>query len=181
MKYSFAIVAVAGLMLAGCAGHKTLPDDAPNRELVAGYSLLYSVIRDEANVDGLFILRKPSESTRSVVTSIAEAARQAKKDLEHMAAADPQLRLDITDLPAAEAEARSIVAAATSKRLLFGDDFERALLLSQLDATQYMGALAQHLGQRELNADRAATFRDLARRMEELYGEVLERIEIKTW
>ncbi len=174
-------MAVAALMLAGCAANKPLPDNTPDRDMIVGYSLLYSVVKDEANVDGLFILRKSSESTRAVVVAIAEASRQAKKDLEDMAAADPQLRLDVTDLPAAEADARSIIATDTSKKLLFGDEFERTLLLSQLNATQYMGALAQYLSERERNEGRSATLKDLVQRMNELHGEVLERVEIKTW
>jgi len=172
---------LALLASAGCAASSRHADLArqtpgPGADLVAAYSLLYAVVADEAEVAGVFVIRNAGDGTKQVVQDIAATAAQARADLEAMAEQSP-VRLDAGGLPDAEVAARQLIAGWQQKKLLFGGDFERNLLLTQAEATQYMAALAQRISETDTDPGRIERMKKLSLRMAELHEQVAARLK----
>ena len=109
----------------------------------AGYRLLMNLADSLSDVSDVFVLRDAEPRTRKLVDATAALAAEIRRDVgPHRGARNP--------LPEIERRVRSNLARRTAWRLLNPTTpFDRALLLSQLDATRYGAALCEELHQLE--------------------------------
>lgn len=176
--------AIALLMLSGCAAPKQQSADAQapaNTQLSHGYSLLYSLVSKQSNLDKVLILKSASEPTKQLIKRIAQASAAAKKQIEELAKLDPALVLNDEGLPAIESATRAAIESATSKQLLFGgDSFELRLLLTQVEATRYGAALARQLAAADPDPARVSWLESFAQQYEDLNRDVIARLAART-
>lgn len=175
---------VASLLAAGCAVSKPLNADAQapaSVQLSHGYSLLYSLVSKQSNLDKALILKSPSEPTRKIIKQVAETSAAAKRQLDELAKLNPALVLNDEGLPAIETSTRAAIESATSKQLLFGgDSFELRLLLTQVEATRYGAALARQLAAADPDPARVSWLTAFAQQYEDLNRDVLARLAVRT-
>ena len=144
-----------------------------------GYALLYELMSDEGNAEKIFILKRASERTKSVVRVISAVSREAKTRLESFAAVDPALKLDRSSLPEVEARTREAIGKATAKNLLLGGDFEVRFLNAQAKATQYASYLARTLAEEDPHPERREWLEKLGSVFERLEEKLLSRLEVE--
>ncbi len=176
------VMLVICAIVAGCATARRMPSDGSerDRELSHGYSLLYNVVNKQSDLDKIFFLKRPPETTRALIEQIAEASRQAARKLRTFAENDPSLALDDQGLPVTEDNTRKAVEASTRNRLLFGDGFELRLLLTQAESSNYVAHLASTLAEADGNKDRAAELKAIAEQFRGFNDKVIARISEAT-
>lgn len=170
----------AVLLLAGCqATPQARPGTTePQRKLANGYALLHDLMRDEARVNQVLILKSASDETEALLKDIASAAKAAVARIESFADADPAIDLARTDLPAIDIDVRESVKSATTRELLGArDDFELRMLLSQHEATRSAQHRAKVLADVDENVERSQFLQSLAEQFESLRGRVIERLK----
>lgn len=165
-------------LLTGCASRERLPSDPAQRdkELSHGYSLLYNVVSKQADLDKLFFLKRPPETTRALMERIARASREASAQLRQIAQNNPAIVLDDQGLPLLERNTRAAVEAATRNKLLFGDNFELRLLLTQVESSNYVTHLAQQLATIDTDEKRKETLTHIAEQFGQFNDQVVQRL-----
>src|SRR5262249_10427995 len=131
------------------------------------YALLHQLLSDEKDVSKLrFIKREPSD-LKDLVNRIAKASGDGAKLLETFAKEDDPPNLDNVRLPPGEVATRDAIASTKKKQLLGnkGDEFELALLLTQLEALNYASHLAKVAAAHEPRPDRAKALTGLSDEM----------------
>jgi hypothetical protein len=197
----FVIVLGSPIALAGCAEDPLRPEKASesrspepvqvekqSKALVPakllrlnhGYTLLYELMGKQSDVDKILILRDASEPTQAVIHEIAAACTNAKKQLEVFAKGDPQLHMDLKDLPEAEVDTRAAIQSATTKKLLLGSGFELKLILTQVSATEYGAFLARTLADLDPDKVRVAWLKELEKNLQDLYQKVVGRLAVRS-
>ena len=108
------------------------------------YSLLYDLLDDERHVSKLLIVKRDSRELNRLINRISEASAEGVNRLKSFAAKDASLNLKMMELPPAEQATRKAIADTKRKQLLgrSGAEFERTLLLTQLEALNYGAHLA---------------------------------------
>jgi hypothetical protein len=154
-------------------------ESSVEEKLSHGYALLYELMADEGNAEKIFVLKKASERTKSMVRVISAVSREAKTRLESFAAADPALKLDRSSLPEVEAGTRKAISKATAKRLLLGADFEVRFLNSQAKAAQYASYLARTLAEEDHHPERREWLEKVGSVFERLEEKILSGLQVK--
>ena len=183
MNHGFVLLSGLILALAGCAAPRGMSqgrDDVTQTHAarIAGYSLLDQILADEARVGGILLLRSASEPTEQLVRQIAEAAQTARAELAAFADQTPWLRFDRPGLPAVEIAVREAITRQLRHQLLFEGRFERNLLLTQVDATRYVAALARALREQEDDDERRVFLKALAGAWDQWHARALERLAV---
>ncbi len=175
------------LALSGCQSTTPAPVPASDiaeltpaqHELNAGYALLYSLISDEARVDGLLSIKSLPEPTENLIRQIAQRSREAKSKLEDLARQDITLAFNRQNLPEAEADSRRRIAEKLTRQLLFsnGVQLEVLLLATQFQSTNYGQALARSLQTMDHHPQRRQDLQQLAEDYDAFNKAILKRLE----
>jgi hypothetical protein len=168
------------LAATGCAATAPPPPGSGGafRERNEGYSLLYKLMKDESDVGQLFILKSASPPVTDLVKEVGNACQGFKKQLDNFAAADREIRFDMTDLPRAEQESRDRIAGGQTRALLFssGREFEVTLLVTQIQAMDYAASLSKAIEGHEDNADRKKFLTDLSARCATYHDQLVKML-----
>jgi hypothetical protein len=166
------------LVLGGCQSPKAgLPSASSAGESTRNnsYSLLYQLLSEQKNVSLLLLIKREQNDVKSLIKKISVASSTGAKLLEEFAKKDPAIKLNDIRLPPGEVATREAIASTKKKELLGrqGEEFERTLLLTQIQALSYACQLAKVAGENESQPERASALASLSKDMENLHHEVL--------
>jgi hypothetical protein len=176
---------LTGLLVSGCAS-SSAPAAPPisanhDRELLEGYGLLYKLVSDDSQVNGILIIKSAAAPVKSLVDKIAKTCKDAKSQLDDFARSDSLLHYDVRDLPAVEEESRTAEAGKEQGQLIgsSGKTFESRLLVSQVQAMSYASDLAKSLATHESDAGRKEFLNSLSGQCSDLSTEAMDLLEGK--
>lgn len=168
----------------GCQGvapsdGRQQPGLAADRTISDGYSLLYSTLDDESQVDKVLMIKGPAEQVAQLLRDIAKFATEGKAKLDEFAKQDATLVFKNSGLPRLETETRGLIAGSKSKEILFsaGRNFEFNILLSQHEALNYIDHLGQALGKNDKNEARRKFSEETAATAKALHERVMEQLK----
>ena len=181
----FSLLILAALT-AGCAHQeKVTKQPGINKQrlvLNEGYSMLY---KDAGSFDlGELILyvKVESEAMHKVVTAIAEAGGQLKKDLERIAKDHPGMRINLDPLP--EMEKRKRAAISKDRARYFapvighgGREYERTVLMGYANGLNHERHLCQVMAEAEPDANLKKFLLEAEKRYDDLYDRVTALLE----
>ena len=159
------------LLLAGCASSP--PPSAENEKLRVrneGYSLLYTLVSDESDVNKILTFKQADPEISSEIKAIAHDCAQAKQQMDAFAKnKSARLAFNESHLPAIEQRTRDAEDKTESKALLLssGKKFERELLLTQVQALRYASHLAGQIAGKEDDPTRKAFLEKFAQQCEQ--------------
>ena len=138
--------------------------------------MLYQLLNEEKNVSKLLIIKRDSRELNNLIKEISTASDKAADQLKQFSQQDGTLALDVIDLPPGEEATRNAIASTKKKELLgsSGDVFERALLLTQIQALNYAAHLAAVAADNDTNPARSAWLDSLSQEMKRLYSQCVE-------
>lgn len=180
MNFKYCLVLCISFTVCGCHSITPKPSrshsstDTVSRAIRDNsYSLLYELLNEEKNVSKLLIIKRDSRELNRLIKDISTASDKAASQLKLFSEQDQSLRLDAINLPPGEDATRKAIAG-TKKKELFGnsgDAFERALLLTQIQAVNYAAHLALVAADNDTNTSRSAWLKSLSQEMKELYSQ----------
>jgi hypothetical protein len=150
--------------------------------LSEGYSILY---RDAGNLDAselILYVKSESDAMKSVVTAVAEAGGELKKDLERIAKDYPGVRIDLDPLPEMEKRKRAAVAKSRARQFApvigkGGREYERTVLLSFANGLNHERHLCLVMAEAEQDAGLKKVLLDAGKRYDALYERVTALLE----
>ena len=179
-------LAAAWLTVSGCQSEPTTGPatkamvNATGDDLSQGYSLLRSLLNDESDVAKILLVKTVKPETKVVIKDISTISKAALEDLDAFAKLDKTLKVGKPTLPFVEAAARTAIDWATTKQLLLErKEFERDLLLTQVQSMQYGAALAGQLSLVDKQPDRQVWLKKLAKAYADLGDRVTDRLEVR--
>ena len=120
-----------------------------------------------------------SDESRKLVDEIADASEQALQQLERLAVSKPGIEFqDFAEHEIAHSTLDSIRMKTAKDFLFSGDDFEKQLLVSQMQVLRVISHLAKELEEEETNLKRKAWLNKLAMRYENYYQQVYSRLTV---
>jgi hypothetical protein len=150
--------------------------------LSEGYSMLY---KDASNLDFaelILYVKVESDAMNKVVTAVAEAGGQLKKDLERIAKENPGVRIDLDPLP--EMEKRKRAALAKDRARYFapivghgGREYERTVLIGYVNGINHERHLCQVMAAAETEAGLKKLLLDAEKRYDDLYDRITALLE----
>ena len=148
-----------------------------------GYSALKLFLEDEQHLTTIRRTKMVisfsgiSDKSTKLIDDINDSSEQAIEELEKLAAIKPALLFkEFSDETIAKATLDSL-RVTTAKEFFFeSDNFEKNLLLSQLNILRVISHLAKQLEEKETSAKRKAWLNRLAHRYENYYQQVHARI-----
>jgi hypothetical protein len=176
---------LATVLAGGCATVSDRPAPSargPNAEKLAvrnnAASLLYDLLGDEKDVSKVLLIKLHTRQLSELIKAISATARDNRKLLEDMAKNDPQLNLQLMDLPAGEKAARESEGKSKEHDLLFtsGKEFEFNLLLTQTEALNYGWHLAKVAAENSARPEEVQQFTSLYQTLEDLYRQVFQNM-----
>jgi hypothetical protein len=165
------------LLLSGCQSPKAgSPSESSAVQSTRNnsYSLLYQLLSEQKKMSLLLFIKREQDDVKNLVKKISANSSTGAKLLEELARKDPSIKLDDIRLPSGETATREAIASTKKKELLGrkGDEFERTLLLTQIQALSYAWHLAKVAGENESQPERASALASLSKEMENLHNEV---------
>jgi hypothetical protein len=130
---------------------------ARQEKLNGGYYLLHHLCDDEAQLPLLLDVKHAPEAIKTFAIRISKTAKESNSLLEQMQDSDPALKFDQNPLPSIERDVRASIQDEKQHQLLFGTSdapFVRALLVSQIEASNYGHNLAKVLSEQESDPKR---------------------------
>jgi hypothetical protein len=149
-----------------CAPRCSADEQPESQDMNAGYFLLHKLLDDESNLNILLDLKHAPKEIQDFASQISQSAKDDMGRLDKIHDADKNVNWDKNPLPKMEQDIRDSIAGEKQHQLLFGtkdDDFVRALLISQVEATQYAANITKVMAQRSQDPDRR---RELSRMSE---------------
>jgi len=126
-------------------------------KLAGGYYLLHGLCSDEAQLPLLLDVKHAPSEIEDFADKISKTAKESSSLLEQMEDHDPAIKLDQNPLPPIELDVRQSIRDEKQQQLLFDTKdtgFVRALLVSQIEASNYAGNLAKVLAEQETKPKR---------------------------
>jgi hypothetical protein len=185
-KISYQLMFVITLLTVIATGQSHANTSTSDRTHInGGYSVLKLLLEDEQH---LTLIRRTksvltfsaiSDGSRKLVDEIADTSEKALEQLETLAASKPGIEfLELAEHAIAHSTLDSM-RMETAKGFLFsGDDFEKQLLVSQMQVLRVIRHLAQELEEEETNLKRKAWLNKLAMRYENYYQQVYSRLTV---
>lgn len=186
MKTLWSLLIVLAASLGGCRAPAPSPETVAARPEPApvigrdgirnnAYSLLHQLMQDERRVSGILLIKRERPELDVLIKEIARATGDAADQLKDFTKQDRSIVLDAHALPPAEQAARDATAETRKSELLgsSGAEFERHLLLSQIEALSYATHLAQVAAQNDSNTGRSQYLLKLSGTMRDLYSRSL--------
>ncbi len=176
------ILALALLVSQGCAPVLKGPIGPEGVEKASdsldhGYSILMSLLEDEAKVDQLLAIKSASEETAELIRDISKTSIAAMAEIRAMSVKVPVVELDVTGFPIVEVDTRNRISNQQAALLLLaGKTFELKVLLTQDKAMGYAAALCQSLAVADGNGYRSKAMHALGDDFTSLNASVLSRL-----
>jgi hypothetical protein len=178
---------LAGLA-AGCAvkpeADRTKATESNKQRLALneGYSMLYKDASTLDLTELILYVKVESEAMDKLVTAVAEAGGQMKKDLERIAKDHPGVRIDLDPLP--EMEKRKRAAIAKDRARYFapivghgGREYERTVLIGYANGMNHERHLCQVMAEAESDASLKKFLLGAEKRYDDLYDRVTALLE----
>jgi hypothetical protein len=149
-------------------------DDGTAADLKAGFFLLHDVCHEESQVDMITIVKTTPSDVTDYVKRVAATAKGDLATIGRMEDRDEALRTDDSPLPPFEQKVRSAIRADKEHSLLFGTEgaaFARALLLTQIEAGNYIMHIAKVLADEDSSAYRTRKLLKISAQWEKLRDE----------
>lgn len=182
---AFLIIAGALGMLMFTFNAATAAEDEQQGSVNSGYSALRLFLKDEQH---LTIIRRVktvitfegiSENSSQLIDEIADSSEQALEELEKLATLKPAIVFEeFPDESIGKATLDSLRKETAKEFLLYTDDFEKSLLISQSQILPVITHLARQLEEKETNGKRRAWLQKLANHYEQYYQQVYAKISI---
>lgn len=183
------VISVLAVLAAATSSYASTNTATPSSQahLNGGYSVLKLFLEDEQHLT--LIRRTKSVLTFSAISApstkliddIAAASETALDELEQLAAASPGIKFeDLSEHFIAKATLDSLRMETAIDFLVSGEDFEKSLLVSQMQVLRVISHLAKQLEENEPNAKRKVWLNQLAAQYENYYQQVYVRITIST-
>jgi hypothetical protein len=136
-------------------------------DLRVGFYLLHDVCNKETQVHLITLIKTTPARETDYVGRISRLADGTLAIVTRLEEGDSSLAMEDNPLPTFEQKVRSSIRADKQHQLLFGTsgpDFARALLVTQIEAANYILHIARNLAEEDTDADRAATLRKVSSR-----------------
>lgn len=150
-----------------------------------GYSALKLFLEDEQYLTAIRRTKMVisfsgiSEKSEKLIDKISDSSEQAIEELEKLAAVKPSLVFeDFSNETIGKATLDSLRMTTAKEFLLESENFEKNLLLSQLNILRVISHLAEQLEEKETSAKRKTWLKKLANRYENYYQQIYARITI---
>ena len=150
-----------------------------------GYSALKLFLEDEQYLTAIRRTKMVisfsgiSDKSEKLIDKISASSEQALKELEKLAAVKPSIVFEeFSDETIGKATLDSLRMTTAKEFLLKSENFEKNLLLSQLNILRVISHLAEQLEEKETSAKRKAWLNKLANRYENYYQQIYARITI---
>jgi hypothetical protein len=165
MRQDFAFL-VCGLAMVIVLTDSLRASDSADRqnELNGGYYLLHQLCDQESQLPMLALIKTTPQEIVGYVHRVARTANDSKTALDHMQDEDGAIRFDRNPLPPIERDVRKSISDAKQHQLLFGTSngaFVRALLVSQIEASNYALSIAKVLAEQETDPTRVKALQAL--------------------
>ena len=151
----------------------------------AGYSALKLFLGDEQHlttirwVKTIITFDGISDHSKQLIDVIADSSEQALDDLEQLAMLKPAIVFEeFPDESIGKATLDSLRIGTAKEFLLYTDDFEKSLLISQSQILPVIIHLARQLAEKETSSKRKAWLERLASRYEQFYQQVYAQLSI---
>ena len=177
--FTFLLAGLAG----GCAvkpdADRTRATDSSKQRLALseGYSMLYKDASSLDLTELILYVKVESDAIDKVVTAVAEAGGQMKKDLEQIAKGHPGVRINLDPLP--EMEKRKRAAISKDRARYFapivghgGREYERTVLIGFANGMNHERHLCQVMAKAEPDASLKKFLLDAEKRYDGLYDRV---------
>jgi hypothetical protein len=132
--------------------------DAEKQEyLNGGYFLLHQLCDNEAQLPLLLDVKHSSSEIKTFADRISRTAKETNAAIDHMQDQDSAIKFERNPLPSIERDVRQSIQDEKQHQLLFGTsgpEFERSLLVSQSEASNYARNIARVLAENEEDAKR---------------------------
>ena len=156
-----------------------------NHSTTTGYSALKLFLEDEQYLTTIrrakmmITFSDISDKSTKLIDNINDSSEQAIEELEKLAAVKPSFVFEeFSDDTIGKATLDSM-RMTTAKEFLFeSENFEKNLLLSQLNILRVISHLAKQLAEKETSIKRKAWLNKLADRYENYYQQIHARITI---
>ena len=172
-------------LLALNSNRATASDQQPLR-IDGGYSALKLFLEDEKHlttirwVKTIITFDGISDHSTKLIDDIADSSKQALDELEQLAMLKPSIVFEeFSDESIGKATLDSLRMGTAKDFLLYTDDFEKSLLISQSQILPVICHLARQLEEKETNSERKAWLQKLANDYEQYYQQVYTRISIE--
>ena len=150
-----------------------------------GYSALKLFLEDEQYLTAIRRTKMVisfsgiSDKSEKLIDKISDSSEQALKELEKLAAVKPSIVFEeFSDETIGKATLDSLRMTTAKEFLLKSENFEKNLLLSQLNILRVISHLAEQLEEKETSSKRKAWLKKLANRYENYYQQIYARITI---
>jgi hypothetical protein len=159
--------------------------EASENHLNPGYSTLKLFLNDEQHlttirrIKAVMALGGISEPSIKLIDNIADLSTTALEELEALAPLKPSIGfVEFSDELIGKATLDSLRMTAAKEFLFDNDNFEKNLLISQAQVLRVISHLAAELAEKESSVKRKAWLNQLAKKYENLYVLVYERIAL---
>ena len=150
--------------------------------LSEGYSMLYKDASSLDLTELILYVKVESDAMDNVVTAVADAGGQMKKDLERIARDHPGVRINLDPLP--EMEKRKRAAISKDRARYFapivghgGREYERTVLIGYANGMNHERHLCQVMAEAEPDASLKKFLLDAEKRYDGLYDRVTALLE----
>ena len=140
------VVGCAVALSSGCRSTIERPFDSDGQGVNAGdtrldhgYGTLIALLRDEARLKQILIIKSPTAGMADLLRRISDQAKNDARRLELLFAEDPMVDISSTGLGVIETDVRRRIADDEATALIFagGRAFELRILLTQDKAASY--------------------------------------------
>jgi hypothetical protein len=164
--HQFYICLVAVSIIAAI-GTPVRADDASDRQthLNGGFYLLHKLSDDESQLPLLLIIKHAPPQIKTYADQISKTGKETMAAIERLQKSDSSLQFDKNPLPKIEQQVRDSIQADKQHQLLFGtsgSDFVRALLITQIEASNYATNIAKVLADQEKDPDTVKVLRHIS-------------------
>ncbi|MGA2440533.1 MAG: hypothetical protein ABSH08_06220 [Tepidisphaeraceae bacterium] len=172
------------LALGGCSSTPKPPSENGGlfRQHNEGYSLLYKLMKDESDVGEIFIIKSADDPVKRVVKEIGSACQAASKLMDEFPKQNNRIEYDVPDLPYMEQRSRDLQAGDDEKALLTssGKEFERRLIFTQAEATNYAMQLCKALDEKETDPGRKGFLENLAKQCGDFHDRLMDLLAVQS-
>lgn len=188
MSSFYKLLVITGLITAFVIADNPVVN-AKNRSaaspVATGYSALKLFLEDEQYLTAIrrtkmvISFSAISDKSRKLIDAISDSSEQAIEDLEKLSAVKPSFVFEeFSDETIGKSTLDSLRITTAKEFLLESENFEKNLLLSQLNILRVISHLARELEEKETSDKRKAWLNKLANRYESYYQQIYGRIKI---
>lgn len=183
------LLVLALLVVSGCGKLDETGDKAPagghssHENLLAGYTMLADILKDEAKLNQLKIFKKmtlrgPTKKVGEIMGTIAKASDKRMKELQKLRGLSPEVSAPTaTDSPLGDAILAIAKAVGKQEMLDREGGFDVRFVLLQAQATRMVAAVARAIAEFDPNAERQEWLGRLAIEYEGYRKDMIDVIE----